>query len=1226
VYAEGTTLANGEISARGGSDEGDGGFIETSGLRSLSVGQAPNVGANNGDGGTWLIDPVDIIIDRDDAGNMNVIGDLGAIWANVTPGLAGPLPVPDEQSSFIDLNALEFALTQGNVMISTSDAGGDLNPGHSVNGVLSLGNIDFNGDLNTFSGFTLMLNADNDININGSLYSQYGSFDFDAGNDINVNNSITTSSMYGGFIDLDAENNITVNNGGSLTARDTISITANQQDVFIDGNVVSNNANVDIDAGRDVTLQGYKYVNAYTDIDIDAGRSVFANEGSGLVAGDTISITTNDGDVELYGGRNTANYLTIDSGNNIAINSRRVEFYEGVYLNAENNIQLQGYFEVYDGSFTALADNDILINTLGLYSGDDVNLIANADQISDMGALYGGSVRVTNYADPVLNYSSTYIRSYNDINISGVGVDIISVGCGLDDCNSNVGEEFLSGNQGSGIYLVAADDLNIGFDDADDGILVSEVTGDINIISTASPFGADIIGANTYEGGHISIVAKYDMTIDTTGDINIAAGDSAYLRTLGLDPGDPPDVPPESPRVINAYSVNNSILIQSGEEQEGDTSYFDSSYAGGSQNFYAENISVSSGAGQQSRVDIRSIGRVVNVGGVPSIADNTGEQLFEVENFTIDAAATLSSDVSEPASGKFGSKIDGFEDTGIIFGDDVLIRADHSQEIYAENLSITGRSSPFGSIANLSFNASIVSYGDLNISVTDTLTLNSAEILVSTPDIEFDRPIGGDNEQQNIRAGILNSNQGQVALIREVEDVDDDPPGGPTISFEIGGDFEGAPPAVGQSILNGPPALADISNNFALSLLSVDFINSGSLLWQSGNVFLNNSSVPNSNIGSRDATFNNFGQFRINSENGEFHNLSNENAFTNHAGATLIKDTGTGLFGTRLRTNVMNYGSVIAQFGNIDLVEFSLIQAVDENQDGTSILPETVLRGGNIGNNGDNAGAFDFQGGYIRGGISSSFEIYNGGVIGADVTITNTTVDAGFSPGLLTIDGDFDASQGGNTFLFDIDDFSDSGGPGMVYDQLLVTGAATVTSSGNNGENNVVANVNLSFPDQLDPDFDPSSLRSGSFDVIVGGDGSDINLLPTTHNGVPDDVDASEGVTGDDDTFFLSYDQVEFGVSQPNPMPPPVEPPVVVVDEPDPEPEEPIIEAPMIPEIPEPQEPEIIVILIDDEPVALPPEIIDVIVSLSDEEREAYLQSERVREKLKTVNMCVGKV
>lgn len=61
----------GSISARGGSEGGNGGFIETSGSqvefgRNLKI----DAGSPQGKGGTWLIDPVDLTINATGAGNI----------------------------------------------------------------------------------------------------------------------------------------------------------------------------------------------------------------------------------------------------------------------------------------------------------------------------------------------------------------------------------------------------------------------------------------------------------------------------------------------------------------------------------------------------------------------------------------------------------------------------------------------------------------------------------------------------------------------------------------------------------------------------------------------------------------------------------------------------------------------------------------------------------------------------------------------------------------------------------------------------------------------------------------------------------------------------------------------------------------------------------------------------------------------------------------------------
>ncbi|QEY33181.1 hypothetical protein EVJ50_13990 [Synechococcus sp. RSCCF101] len=61
LYASDVASIDAQLSATGGADSGDGGFIETS-AGFLSVTQAPDISATNGNAGTWLIDPYNIDI------------------------------------------------------------------------------------------------------------------------------------------------------------------------------------------------------------------------------------------------------------------------------------------------------------------------------------------------------------------------------------------------------------------------------------------------------------------------------------------------------------------------------------------------------------------------------------------------------------------------------------------------------------------------------------------------------------------------------------------------------------------------------------------------------------------------------------------------------------------------------------------------------------------------------------------------------------------------------------------------------------------------------------------------------------------------------------------------------------------------------------------------------------------------------------------------------------
>ena len=70
VWSDDTTNTYARITARGGSQSGDGGFVETSGKKTLDFGQPADVSAANGAAGTWLLDPEDIVIDEEKADSI----------------------------------------------------------------------------------------------------------------------------------------------------------------------------------------------------------------------------------------------------------------------------------------------------------------------------------------------------------------------------------------------------------------------------------------------------------------------------------------------------------------------------------------------------------------------------------------------------------------------------------------------------------------------------------------------------------------------------------------------------------------------------------------------------------------------------------------------------------------------------------------------------------------------------------------------------------------------------------------------------------------------------------------------------------------------------------------------------------------------------------------------------------------------------------------------------
>jgi filamentous hemagglutinin family protein len=179
----GTTTVTGKLDAsapRGG----DGGAIETSGNKvKIADNAVITTKASNGNSGTWLLDPYNIVISSDPDTN--------------TASLNGADPTA---TSVVNVTTLQNALANGNVIISTGgtgNAGGDAGNVTIANGVTWLTNT------------VLTLNAANNININApitatgtsaGLVLNYGgdySINMASGGSVTLSGASATLSMNG---------------------------------------------------------------------------------------------------------------------------------------------------------------------------------------------------------------------------------------------------------------------------------------------------------------------------------------------------------------------------------------------------------------------------------------------------------------------------------------------------------------------------------------------------------------------------------------------------------------------------------------------------------------------------------------------------------------------------------------------------------------------------------------------------------------------------------------------------------------------------------------------------------------------------------------------------------------------------------------------------------------------------------------------------------------------
>ena len=189
VWSDNVTRAYGSLSAKGGSESGHGGFIETSGLNFLAVdGIRIDTSASFGTMGTWLLDPSDLTISA--APDSNVI----------PSGAPTNLFTADNNATTSNLNVTNLVNALTNTSVTVMTTGGGAGAGS--------GNITVASPINWSSATTLTLDAFNDIIINSNGLSPMiaainGNLILQAAGDILLNGGITLSN---GSLTLAAQN------------------------------------------------------------------------------------------------------------------------------------------------------------------------------------------------------------------------------------------------------------------------------------------------------------------------------------------------------------------------------------------------------------------------------------------------------------------------------------------------------------------------------------------------------------------------------------------------------------------------------------------------------------------------------------------------------------------------------------------------------------------------------------------------------------------------------------------------------------------------------------------------------------------------------------------------------------------------------------------------------------------------------------------------------------
>src|SRR5471030_3059156 len=300
VWSDQATRAYGSISARGGAQGGDGGFVETSGAYLDVAGIKVSTAAAHGTLGQWLLDPDDIVVDNSGAATLDgdiTFGGSGTstiapsafdgstssvvLQANNTISFSSPVVMTHSGAGLTaqaggDISVRSPITTNnGAVLLSANDNGGGTATGTGAMHVYSGGAIDTSGG----GGASITLNGAT-VTIEDKLNAGSGAISLSASGggtpstgNIVVAAGVTSDmvSLTSDTITLFASNDITLNAPANLAHQSGLAFSAY--------------------AGNNITLAAGSGVTT-------AGGDVYMS-GASLMLGDNVNVSAATGTLHL---------------------------------------------------------------------------------------------------------------------------------------------------------------------------------------------------------------------------------------------------------------------------------------------------------------------------------------------------------------------------------------------------------------------------------------------------------------------------------------------------------------------------------------------------------------------------------------------------------------------------------------------------------------------------------------------------------------------------------------------------------------------------------------------------------------------------------------------------------------------------------------------------------------------------------------------------------------
>lgn len=593
VWSDDTTLAAGRISARGGTQGGDGGLVEVSGKSHLVFRAQVDTRAPAGKTGTLLLDPTDITIaSRGDSAALAADAQFDAAYAVAAVGAS------ESSGDTLYWEDLVDQLGRNNVVVQTSsEASG-------------AGNIDVVDGQTFASGNQLSLLAENNLTVHTGadvVNTGNGGFQFVAGWNPDsgttaplANNAATTGTMLiNGSLQTQGQINLT--SKGDTTLNGLVKSTAGPVVLTVGGNLAINlpagapEQYVDdsyfeyrFPSGYQFSFYGTSYDKAYISsnglITFGSGTGAYRDSQSGLAAFRMPVIAAAWNDWEINASQGESIQVTRPSGNELA-----VKWDVGRYYRSGNKALFETVLNQQNGNITfnyGATSTNTDATAHPSFAGDVTIGLARGDgtaQISGLMGLEGFSMhnlKSTTFSPGANGYTETIANSGGQLASKGAVIYSSDIGFAFGNTNIasyttlqaatqlvlNVGGRIsgfggistpsLALDAGQGVTLEGAYNQvglltanvrsgGLSFQNhnfaapGDFEFRSADVVGDI----TASNFGATIIGTaapGIRASGGINVAANSPLTVGSfgvtstgTGNISLAANNNGALTLTG---------------------------------------------------------------------------------------------------------------------------------------------------------------------------------------------------------------------------------------------------------------------------------------------------------------------------------------------------------------------------------------------------------------------------------------------------------------------------------------------------------------------------------------------------------------------------------------------------------------------------------------------------------------------------------------------------------------------